>query len=79
MYPFGDTKALDQWLTGVKREYRRRNLALALKVRSVQFAKDNGYTSIRTDNDSSNTGMLAINDKLGFKRGAASLSLLKLL
>jgi mycothiol synthase len=77
MYPFGDTKALDQWLTGVKRNYRRRNLALALKVRAIQFAKDNGYTSIRTDNDSTNLGMLAINDKLGFKRGAANLSLLK--
>ncbi len=77
MFPFGDTKALDQWLTGVKREYRRRSLALALKVRAIQFAKDNNYTSIRTDNDSTNTGMLAINDKLGFKRGAANLSLLK--
>ncbi len=79
MYPFGDTKALDQWLTGVKRDYRKRNLALALKVRAIQFAKDNAYTSIRTDNDSSNAGMLAINDKLGFKRGAANLSLLKTL
>jgi mycothiol synthase len=77
MFPFGETNALDQWLTGVKRDYRKRNIALALKVRAVQFAKENGYTSIRTDNDSSNTGMLAINDKLGFKRGAASLSLLK--
>jgi mycothiol synthase len=43
MYPFGDTKALDQWLTGVKREYRKRNIALALKIRAIQFAKDNGY------------------------------------
>jgi mycothiol synthase len=77
MYPFGDTKALDQWLTGVKREYRKRNIALALKIRAIQFAKDNGYVSIRTDNDSTNLGMLAINDKLGFKRGAANLSLLK--
>jgi mycothiol synthase len=77
LYPFGDMKALDQWLTGVKREYRGRNIALALKVRSVQFAKDNSYTSVRTDNDSTNVGMLAINDKLGFKRGAANLSLLK--
>ncbi len=77
MYPFGDTNALDQWLTGVKRDYRKRNIALALKVRSVQVAKDNGYVSIRTDNDSRNTGMLTINDKLGFKRGAASLSLLR--
>jgi GNAT superfamily N-acetyltransferase len=77
MFPFGETKALDQWLTGVKRDYRRRNLALALKVRSVQLAKDHDYISIRTDNDSTNIGMLAINDKLGFKRGAANLSLLK--
>lgn len=77
MYPVTHTTLLDQWLTGVKRESRKRNIALALKVRAVQVAKENGYTSIRTDNDSRNTGMLAINDKLGFKRGAASLSLLK--
>jgi mycothiol synthase len=77
MYPFGDTKALDQWLTGVKRDYRKRNIALALKIRAIHFAKDNDYVSIRTDNDSTNVGMLAINDKLGFKRGAANLSLLK--
>jgi mycothiol synthase len=77
MYPFGDTNALDQWLTGVKRKYRKRNIALALKIRTIQFAKENGYISIRTDNDSMNVGMLAINDKLGFKRGAANLSLLK--
>ncbi|MGL4611412.1 MAG: GNAT family N-acetyltransferase [Trueperaceae bacterium] len=77
MYPFGNTQTLDQWLTGIRRDYRKRNIALALKVRSVQVAKANGYTSIRTDNDSSNTPMLAINDKLGFKRGATNLSLLK--
>jgi mycothiol synthase len=77
MYPFGDTKALDQWLTGVKREYRKRNIALALKIRAIRCARANGYVSIRTDNDSTNVGMLAINDKLGFKRGAANLSLLK--
>lgn len=77
MYPFGDTKALDQWLTGVKRDYRKRNIALALKIQAIRFAKENSYISIRTDNDSTNVGMLAINDKLGFKRGAANLSLLK--
>jgi mycothiol synthase len=77
MYPVAHTTMLDQWLTGIKREYRKRNLALALKVRAIQLAKDNGYTSIRTDNDSTNAGMLAINEKLGFKRGAANLSLLK--
>jgi mycothiol synthase len=77
MYPFGETNMLDQWLTGVKREYRKRSIALALKIRSIHFAKENSYVSIRTDNDSTNVGMLAINDKLGFKRGAANLSLLK--
>jgi GNAT superfamily N-acetyltransferase len=77
MFPVTHTTMLDQWLTGVKREYRKRNVALALKVRAIQYAKDNGYTSIRTDNDSTNVGMLAINEKLGFKRGAANLSLLK--
>jgi mycothiol synthase len=79
LYPITATTMLDQWLTAVKRDYRGKHVALALKIRSIAFAKKNGYTLIRTDNDSRNAPMLAINNKLGFKRGAASLSLAKVL
>ncbi len=79
LYPITDTTMLDQWLTAVKHDYRGKHIALALKVRSIHYAKENGYSHIRTDNDSKNVPMLAINDKLGFERGAASVSLAKVL
>lgn len=75
LYPITGTTILDQWLTAVKREFRGQQLALALKVCSIQHARTHGYTHIRTDNDSRNAPMLAINTKLGFERGAASISL----
>ncbi len=79
LYPITNSTSLDQWLTAVKREYRGKHIALALKVRSIQYAKEHTYTHIRTDNDSRNAPMIAINNKLGFERGMASLSLAKIL
>ncbi|MFQ5951493.1 MAG: GNAT family N-acetyltransferase [Candidatus Geothermarchaeales archaeon] len=57
-----------QWLTGVHRDYRRKGFAMALKLKVIEFAKDRGYHVIKTWNDSLNRGMLAVNEKLGFKR-----------
>ena len=59
---------LDQGLTAVRRESRGKGLAQALKVRCINRAREAGYRAIRTDNDTRNAPMLAINDKLGFKR-----------
>ncbi|MFQ5911251.1 MAG: GNAT family N-acetyltransferase [Thermoplasmata archaeon] len=57
-----------QWLTGVHRDYRRKGFAMALKLKVIEFAKQQGYHIIKTWNDSLNRGMLAVNEKLGFKR-----------
>lgn len=57
--------------TGVKRAYRRRNIALALKLRGIAYAKANGFTRVRTVNESSNRGILVLNDRLGFVRRPA--------
>lgn len=58
-------------LTGVARAYRRRGIALALKVRILRWAKARGLPSVVTWNSTTNAGMLAINDRLGFVRGPA--------
>ena len=54
-------------LTGVRREYRRKGIASALKHTSLVWSKNQGYEWIRTDNGSTNTGMLSINLRAGFK------------
>ena len=53
--------------TGVLREYRGHGLAQALKLQTILLAKREGVRFIRTDNDSNNAPMLAVNRKLGYK------------
>jgi len=77
MFRVGETKELDHWSTGTRRAWRGRGIAQTLKVRTVRYARENGFATIRTDNDSRNAPMLAINDRLGFRRGAAQISMLK--
>lgn len=62
---------VDTGLTGTLSDYRRRSIALALKLRSLAWAREQGVTSVRTTNASTNAGMLAINDRLGFQRRPA--------
>ena len=52
-------------LTGVVRSHRRKGIALAMKLRAIEFAIQNGGTAIRTDNEENNP-MLGINKALGF-------------
>lgn len=62
---------LYQGLTGVRREYRGQGIAMALKLRTIRYAQEHGQTLIKTWNATTNTGMLAINQKLGFVRQPA--------
>lgn len=57
---------LDTGLTGVRRAYRRKGLALAMKLRAVEYAKRVAAPEIRTGNESNNRPMLAINEAMGF-------------
>jgi GNAT superfamily N-acetyltransferase len=57
---------LQTGVTGILRTYRRRGIALALKLRAIAFAKERGAPIIRTDNEVNNEGMLSINRALGF-------------
>ncbi len=64
-------------LTGVKRAYRHRGIALALKLHGIAYARQQGGTFIKTWNDSPNASMIAINMQLGFVRKAGWITLLK--
>ena len=63
-----DPRGLSQDDTGIRRQYRGMGIATALKVKLIEWAKDNGYDNIKTWNDSNNAPMLAVNTRLGFKR-----------
>lgn len=58
--------AMHTLFTGVVREWRGRGLALALKLRAVETARRHGAPYMRTDNDSKNGPMLAVNRKMGY-------------
>lgn len=62
---------LETGLTGVRRDYRRQGIALALKLRALAFARAHGYRLIKTWNEAGNEAMLSINRQLGFVRQPA--------
>ena len=54
-------------MTATLPSHRRRGLALAVKLAAARWARDHGYERILTENDETNTGMLAINERLGYR------------
>jgi GNAT superfamily N-acetyltransferase len=60
------SKTLYTDYTCVEKEYRGRGIALALKLLSIRAAQRCGAPLMRTNNDSQNGPMLAVNRKLGY-------------
>jgi mycothiol synthase len=54
-------------MTATLPEYRRRGLALLVKLAAVRWAAEAGIDRLLTENDVDNVGMLAINDRLGYR------------
>ena len=54
-------------MTATLPEFRRRGLALAVKLAAAHWAQANGFERILTENDEMNTGMLAVNHRLGYR------------
>jgi GNAT superfamily N-acetyltransferase len=55
--------------TGIHGEYRGYGIAVALKLHTIAYASQHGYTRIWTGVESNNPSMLAINAKLGYTQG----------
>lgn len=53
--------------TGVRRPYRGKGVARALKLLGVKHARSKGGTKLITHNDSTNAAMLAVNQRLGYE------------
>ncbi|MDQ0061432.1 GNAT family N-acetyltransferase [Paenibacillus harenae] len=64
---FETTQSVYNEFTCVAPVYRGRGIAMALKKLSIDIARKRGFRYIRTNNDSLNGPMLAINRKLGYK------------
>jgi mycothiol synthase len=65
---FRESDALQAGLVGVKREYRRQGIALAMQLRGIAYAQANGQSIIRTSTAVHNRPMLSLYERLGFAR-----------
>lgn len=53
-------------LTGVRRAYRGRGIAAALKRTQIAWAKEQGYTSLQTSNEVRNEPIRRLNERYGY-------------
>ena len=54
--------------TGVLAAHRGRGVAAMIKLASLRYLKEQGYREARTHNDTANPPILALNEKLGYRR-----------
>ena len=71
-----DEQVADTTLTGVERAYRGRKLGQALKWLVTRYAGRAGARKLVTTTDARNGAMIAINEKLGYKRQAGFYALI---
>jgi len=62
-------------LTGVKRAWRGRGIARALKARQIGWAKANGFEELLTRNDERNAPIRRLNAEFGYRPGVGRIYL----
>jgi GNAT superfamily N-acetyltransferase len=70
----GNSDMLEPGFTAVHPAYRGRGIALALKLRTIAFAREHGYRYIKTGSNAVNERMLGINAALGFQPQPARIT-----
>jgi mycothiol synthase len=55
-------------LTGVKRSWRRRGIAAALKAAQIGWAREHGYERLVTRNEERNEPIRRLNERFGYRR-----------
>jgi len=70
-----DETTAEDGLTVVRRDWRRRGLATALKRAELAWAARNGLRRIETWTQQGNEGMRAVNERLGFHYGLTEVDL----
>lgn len=68
---------LQQSITAVRREYRRRGIARTLNQAALRYAWESRCETVRAGVASTNTGMLRLNEELGFRQVAGWATLEK--
>lgn len=61
--------------TAIDRDYRGRGLATTLKLATIEFVQRLGVPAMRTTNDTVNYPMVAVNEKLGYRRLPARVAM----
>lgn len=64
-----------QGFTGVVREFRRQGIATALKLHTIEYARQHGYRIIQSFNRPVQAAALALNQKLGFQILSSNVTL----
>ena len=61
------SEAVEIGYTAVDPAFRRRGIALALKLRTIAWAREHGYRSMETASNAGNEPMIRLNTALGFR------------
>jgi mycothiol synthase len=72
------TDRLIQGNTAVLNEYRGKGVATTLKIKGIDFAKNNGYNRIYTSFRNTNGPMKRVNEKLGWNPYSSEVRLQKI-
>ncbi len=68
LYKHTDNNALLGSLLGVRRAYRGRGIGLAMQLRGIAYAREHGYSQLKTCTAVQNAPMQALFNKLGYAR-----------